>query len=152
MIATMTQHETLTLNRIFDAPRERVFDLWTTKAGLDAWFRPNPQLRTVTEVDLRVGGNYRVEMHPSQAEPYIVLGQYEVVEPPHKVAFTWRWDNEGIDPHQSLVTVEFFALGETQTEIVLTHSRLTSEEDHSNHKMGWVGCFDRLGELLTTTA
>lgn len=137
--------QTLELRRTYNASPERLFAAWTDPQLLNQWFRPNPALTTITAVDLQHGGRYRIEMHPPEGDPYVVVGQYELIDKPHKLTFSWRWLNDEV---KSLVTVEFKPLDEQATEIILTHEQLINEEDKNNHKAGWFGCYDRLQEFL----
>lgn len=52
----MTGRPRLTLERTFDASPEEVWDLWTTKKGMEAWMGPEGFTVTVNELDLRPGG------------------------------------------------------------------------------------------------
>src|SRR5260370_30986765 len=102
---------TLQIKRTFRAPRERVFRAWTDRAELAQWFAPSEEYSTVVrELELRVGGRYRVEMHHKSGNVHSVSGAYQEVKPPEKIAFTWRWDGD-TSPEDMLVTLEFQDLG-----------------------------------------
>jgi uncharacterized protein YndB with AHSA1/START domain len=82
---------TLKLNRVFQAPRERVFRAWTDAKELARWFAPSADYTTrVPELDLRVGGTYKVEMHHKGGNVHTVLGTYREIRPPERIVFTWR--------------------------------------------------------------
>jgi uncharacterized protein YndB with AHSA1/START domain len=53
----------LVLSRVYDAPRERVFDAWTDLKGLETWWGPDGFRTTTREFDLRPGGVWRFVMH-----------------------------------------------------------------------------------------
>ena len=113
----MTTLPALQMKRTFQAPRERVFRAWTDPKELAQWFHASPDYSTlVPEMDLRVGGKYRMEMHHKGGNVHRLGGTYREIEPPEKVVFTWRWE---ADPNadESLVTVEFRDLGQS-TEIL----------------------------------
>ena len=55
-------HENLTLRRIYDAPPERVFRAWTQPSTLREWWCPPGWIADEIELDLRVGGCYRIRM------------------------------------------------------------------------------------------
>lgn len=58
----------LVLRRTINAPRQKVFDAWTKPEHLKNWWRAKPTMSTeIAEVDLRVGGNYRLGMQASDA-------------------------------------------------------------------------------------
>lgn len=131
------------LRRVFNAPVARVYSAWTNPAMMNEWFHPGRQVTSQCEVDLRVGGRYRIAMHPPQGEPYVVGGTYQEIIPDEKLVFTWRWaqaDGEG----EMLITLEFNELSPNETEVVLTHSQFPNQEERDSHEMGWVSCFDNL--------
>jgi uncharacterized protein YndB with AHSA1/START domain len=137
----------LQVKRTFAAPRERVFRAWTDARELAVWFSPAPDFTIVIpELDLKVGGACRVEMHHKSGAVHRLNSIYREVDPPRKLAFTWRWEPEATSV-ETLVTVEFHDLGKS-TEIILTHERFASQEDKEKHNQGWVGCFDQLGKFL----
>jgi uncharacterized protein YndB with AHSA1/START domain len=138
---------TLQVKRTLAASRERVFRAWTDPTELAAWFAPSPDFKIVVpELDLRVGGMCRVEMHHKSGTVDRLSSIYREVDPPKKLAFTWRWEREATS-RETLVTVEFHDFGKS-TEIVLTHERFASQEEKEKHNQGWVGCFDELGKFL----
>ena len=137
----------LQVKRTFAAPRERVFRAWTDPKQLAAWFAPSPDFTIVVpELDLRVGGTCRVEMHHKDGTVHHLSSIYREVKPPEKIAFTWQWE-PAASRAETLVTIEFHDLGKS-TEIVLTHERFTSDEEKEKHNHGWAGCFDQLGKFL----
>ncbi len=138
---------TLQTKRTFRAPRERVFRAWTDRAELAQWFAPSEEYSAVVpELELRVGGRYRVEMHHKGGKVHSVSGTYQEITPPEKVVFTWRWEGDA-SAEDSLVTVEFHDLGNS-TEVTLTHERLPNPEERDKHAQGWNGCMDQLAKFL----
>src|SRR5436305_4789803 len=89
----------LQVTRIMAAPVDRVWRAFTEPAALAAWFWP-ARFGTTADVDLRIGGRYRID---GPGAGLAVGGEYVAVEPPHRLVFTWRWDGESDD---TLVTVE----------------------------------------------
>lgn len=139
---------TLRIQRLFTASREKVFQAWTEPDKMSRWLgRVTPQHSTrILEVNLRVGGRYRLEVGSPDGALHLLSGTYREVVPPEKLAFTWSW--EGIpDFGETLVTVEFHARG-TFTEVVLTHEFFPNKEACDNHTKGWHGCFDALAKFL----
>ncbi len=139
---------TLNLTRTYSAPREEVFRAWTEPETLKRWFAPSDEFSTpIAEVDLRVGGAYRIGMKPpDQEDMFIVVGTYREVQPPERLVFTWSWE-EGMDVGETLVTVEFRDLGGS-TEVVLTHELFPNEQARDKHNEGWSGCLERLEKIL----
>ncbi len=139
---------TLNLTRTYSAPREEVFRAWTEPEALKRWFAPSDEFSTpIAEVDLRVGGAYRIGMKPpDQEDMFIVVGTYREVQPPERLVFTWSWE-EGMDVGETLVTVQFRDLGGS-TEVVLTHELFPNEQARDKHNEGWSGCLERLEKIL----
>jgi uncharacterized protein YndB with AHSA1/START domain len=138
---------TLQIKRTFRAPREKVFRAWTDRAELARWFAPSAEYSTVVpELEFRIGGRYRVEMHHKDGNVHSVYGTYQEIKPPEKVVFTWRWDGNA-SPEDSLVTIEFHDLGNS-TEVTLTHERLPNLEERDKHAQGWNGCMEQLAGIL----
>lgn len=141
-----TIETTLKLHRTFSAKRESVFRAWTEPEALMQWFVPNEGAATqIAEVDLRVGGKYRIVVKPSTGELHIATGTYREVKFPEKLVFTWSI--EGSQMGETLVTIEFHDHGDS-TELVLTHQLFPTKEERDRHQMGWTGCLDHLMKFL----
>jgi len=148
MVTTKPGPETvLVLTRTFAAPREKVFRAWTDPEALKKWWAAGPGFTTtIVEVDLRVGGSYRLGMKPPDQEvAYVVGGTYREIQRPARLVYTWIW--EGTDGPETLVTVEFRDRG-SLTEVVLTHEHFADATDRDRHAAGWNGCLDRLAQVI----
>jgi uncharacterized protein YndB with AHSA1/START domain len=135
------------VRRRFAATPERVFDAWTHPEALIEWWSAGPAHRPgLAEVDLRVGGRYRLSMIVGDGVETIVGGEYVEVRRPTRLAFTWSWESGGDDPTDgtiSLVEIEFEEDGDA-TLVTLRHSGLVTPESIERHERGWDGCFDSL--------
>ncbi|MDA1305624.1 MAG: SRPBCC domain-containing protein [Nitrospirae bacterium] len=148
---TETSQTTLQVTKIYQAPREEVFKAWTSPEALKQWFGPTDDFKTPeAEVDLRVGGAYRIHMVAPDSESHIVGGTYKEVSAPSKLVFTWAWEagsgcgaTEVGATHDTLVTVEF-RNRDGETELVLTHEQFPDVAARDKHNEGWGGCLDRL--------
>lgn len=134
---------TLEIRRVIPAPRQRVFDAWTQAKELDRWSAP-PPMTARAEIDLRVGGRYRITMRAPDGSERRVSGVYRVVEPPTKLVYTWKWEESAMP--DTTVTVEFHDRGKS-TEIVLRHDGLVDPDSRARHEHGWNGCLDNLVSL-----
>ena len=142
-----TSATTLRLARTFPVSRERVFKAWTTPQALKRWFAPADAYETPeVEVDLRVGGNYRIVMLSPEGERHTVYGEYREINPPKRLVFTWAWES-WLESEETLVTVEFLERG-GETELILTHQRFPNAEVREKHRKGWSGCLDRLPKAV----
>ena len=141
-----TATNSLRVKRHVLASPEAVYRAWTDGSQLTQWFRPASDFETVVhELDLRTGGIYRIEMKHPDGSSHVAIGEYRELEPPHRIAFTWRW--EGSPMTETLVTVEL-AASDGGTELVLTHTQFQSEEQQENHLKGWTGCLAQLVTLF----
>lgn len=134
---------TLILRHTCHAPREQVFRAWTDPAALKQWWGPGEFSTPEAEVDLRVGGQYRMVMRNAHGETYHLQGAYRLVQPPEKLVYTWIIEGMSMDGVETQVTVEFIARGE-MTEIVLTHEAFPHEAARDNHAMGWTATLGKL--------
>ncbi len=138
---------TLNLRRTFKASREKVFRAWTDPEELKKWWGPEGYSTPSAEVDLRIGGKYRLGMMKlPDGEIFYLSGIFREVRPPERVVYTWLWEGHP-ERGETLVTVEFRDLG-TATEVILTHERFPDEKVRDDHNKGWNGCLDRLAKIL----
>jgi uncharacterized protein YndB with AHSA1/START domain len=141
------------IQRIFDAPRERVFRAWTEPEELKKWWGPAGFSTPSAEIDLRVGGRYRLVMRSPDGGLSYLVGAYREVLPPERLVYTWSWEEGSAGDcanaitDETLVTVEFHERGNS-TEVLLTHDYLPDERAREGHTEGWSGSLDRLAELL----
>jgi len=140
----MSQTDTeLRLERRYDAPADRVFEAWTNPEVLRRWWAAGPDWECPqAEVDLRVGGRYRLAMRNPEGETHVVVGEYTAISAPDHLAYTWAW--EGGDAAETLVSVDFRPDGDGTT-VVLTHTGFPDERAREMHAHGWTGCLDNLG-------
>jgi uncharacterized protein YndB with AHSA1/START domain len=130
----------LTIRRSIAAPPDRLFEAWTTPALLQQWWGPTGVRCIAAEVDLRVGGAYRIGNLLPDGRTLWISGEFELVEPPHRLVYSWRVGEEPV----SRVTVSFVAAGARSTEVVVHHERIHAAAIRDDHERGWVGCLDGL--------
>jgi uncharacterized protein YndB with AHSA1/START domain len=137
---------TLRLERSYEAPAEEVFDAWTNPEVLRRWWFVERSQRTpVADVDLRVGGGYRLTMEDEESGArHTVVGEYHEIRRPELLVYSWRWELDGGGTgHESTVTVRFIRDGE-RTTVVLIHSGLEDEGSRDRHGAGWTACLGHL--------
>ena len=131
----------LEVRRTIRAPRQKVFDAWTTAEELKAWHAPGPLTVSFAQIDLRPGGAYRIHMRAPDGTEHRVSGTYREVDAPKKVVYTWGWDGDHV-VKDSIVTIEFNDLGNA-TEVVLRHE-IADDAERANHEKGWIAIMDKL--------
>ena len=150
MTQTGQQNLTLTVSRRYRATRERVFDAWTNPEIMKQWFSPEGVTNPDIQVDLRVGGAYRVEMLTPDGRRPVAVGTYQEITRPERLVFTWAWEDETDDAHtgQTLVTVEFLKHGDG-TDVVVSHEGFPAEEGRKGHEDGWTSSLVCLESVLS---
>jgi uncharacterized protein YndB with AHSA1/START domain/predicted Ser/Thr protein kinase len=140
-----TPESTIRIEQHVAAPPDQVFAVWTDPSLMADWYAPSDDFGpTVGEVDLQVGGQYRIGMLlPGQTDPRFVSGQYSRVDAPRTMSFTWAWEPLKAGWNETQVTLEFHPKG-GGTDLVLTHERFRDEPDKNSHAQGWQGCLNRL--------
>jgi uncharacterized protein YndB with AHSA1/START domain len=136
----------LRIERTFNAPATRVFEAWTSAEVLRRWWHAEHSWETtIAEVDVRVGGAIHLVMrNPADGSTYGGRGEFTLLDPPRRLAFTWTWENE--PSAQQLVEVEFTDHGE-RTTVVMTHTGLP-EAETDDYRAGWQNSFDNLDVAL----
>ncbi len=138
---------TLHLTRTFTAPREKIFRAWTDPETVKKWFGPVGYSTPSAEVDLRVGGQYRLGMRKlPDGEIFYLTGAYREVRPPEKLVYTWRWESQP-ELGETRVTVMFRNRGNS-TDVAVTHELFPTEKARDDHDEGWNSSLDRLAQAL----
>ena len=137
----------LTLERHYPVAPEKVWRAWTDPQALSKWWGPGPgEPVSAAELDLRVGGRFRIVFGGPDGTAHECAGVYREVVPNRKLVFTWSWPRT--TPERiSVVTVEFKAAPQG-TDLSFTHEQLFDEKVRDDHKRGWTGTLDKLGAFL----
>jgi uncharacterized protein YndB with AHSA1/START domain len=139
----------LRLERTFNAPREAVFEAWTSAEVLRRWWPAGVGWDTpVAEVDVRVGGRLRLVMRSPEGEEFGGTGEYVEIRAPERLVYTWRWDGHVDHSGTQLVEVDFVARDDGTTTVVLTNTGLDDERALREHREGWDLSFDNLERVL----
>jgi len=135
--------------RVFDAPRARVFAAYTDPKLIPHWWGPRRMTTTVDEMDVRVGGRWRFVMREPAGPEIGFKGVYREVTPPERIVQTFEW--EGLPGHVIVETATFEELGE-RTRVTTTSLFHTTEERDGMLASGMEGglteSHERLAELL----
>ena len=141
----MTFENSIVIKRVLPASAERVFAAWTESDLLKRWMGPGAVTVSEAQVDLSVGGAYRIVMNDPKGETHIPSGTYEEIVPNEKLVFNWSWANvEEI----TRVTVELREISDNETELTLTHVGFAKTDVRDHHEEGWNGCLDKLPAAL----
>lgn len=96
--------------RVFDAPRELVFAMWSEAKHLAQWWGPNGFSTTTHSMDFRPGGIWRFVMHGPDGRDYDNRITYDEIVKPERLVYH-HGGGEDVEPVQFKVTVLFEDLG-----------------------------------------
>ena len=136
----------LQMTRVIYAPRPLVFNALTEPDELAKWWGPSGFTAPSVEVDLCVGGSYRFAMQPPDGDLFYLSGEFREVDPPVRLAYTFRWEDPDPDDRETVVTLALGDLGHS-TELVLDQRAFATEGRRSLHEQGWADSLDRLQAL-----
>ena len=139
----MLTQPSLTLNRRINATPEKVFAAWVDPEKIVRWFGPAHTIvdSVQADMDVRVGGRFRIRFATNDGETHEVGGAYREVTPPQRLVFSWAWHST--PERMSQVTVALRAEGDI-TLLTLTHDKFFNEDARDGHKRGWTGTLDKL--------
>jgi uncharacterized protein YndB with AHSA1/START domain len=144
----------LSLTRVIDAPRHKIFKAWTTPELVTQWFAPLPWTTPHVEMDVRPGGANLFVMADPEGNEFPNRGVYlEVVENEKLVftdAVTSAWVPSAKPFMVGTITLEDLGGGKTKYTATVLH---WSEEDRQAHEkmgfqQGWGQCTDQLAALV----
>jgi uncharacterized protein YndB with AHSA1/START domain len=82
------QDRELVITRVFDAPRELVYKVWTDPEHVKNWWGPRGVTNPVCEIDLRPGGSYFYLMVSSKGHEYPATGKFIEIVKNKKLVYT----------------------------------------------------------------
>ncbi len=140
---------TLRLARTLAPPPDRVFSACVESTELAAWWGPAGFTSPGIELDVRVGGKYRIAMQPPEGELFHLRGEFLEIERPRRLSYTFEWEEPDPDDQQTLVTLTFRE-ARRGTELLLEQGPFATQARHDLHHAGWTDSFVRLDQHLAT--
>jgi uncharacterized protein YndB with AHSA1/START domain len=151
--ATGSNEREIIITRLFDAPPEVVFEAWTDPEHLAQWWGPEGFTNPVCELDVRVGGSWRIVMRAPDGAMYPCRGVYLEIVAPERLVFTnIAVDDEGTPVLDGLTTVTFEEEDGTTKLILRTRAVALvpgAVEKLAGMDIGWSMSLDRLARELT---
>jgi uncharacterized protein YndB with AHSA1/START domain len=152
-MTVLMNEQKVALERVFDAPRSRVFECWTRAEHLQHWFGPRGFTIHSCEADARPGGIFKLCMRSPDGKDYWVRGEYrEVAAPSHLVISCAADDEKGVERLHEVIDVTFTEARGKTTVAVNATARGSSDEAAAMLKgmdKGWAQTIERLGAHLT---
>jgi uncharacterized protein YndB with AHSA1/START domain len=156
----LTDRPKLTLERTFQASPEEVWELWTTREGIESWWGPEGFSVTVASMDLRPGGDLLYEMTAVRAEEieYMVKAgmpittrnrlTYTEVDPPRRLAYLEIADFiPGVEPYGVTNVVDFVPVP-GGVKLVISFDRMHDDHWTQMAKLGRESELGRLAKVL----
>ena len=141
------------LARVFDAPRELVFTVWTDAEHACQWFGPRGFTCTTYASDVRVGGSWRFEMRGPDGAVYTNRVTYLEIVPNERLVFDHGSDQDD-DPNRFRVTLTFDQQANGKTIVTLRQLHPTTARRATVIGFGAVGLgyqtLDKFDEYLRT--
>ena len=140
------------ITRIFDAPRELVFKMWTDPELVEKWWGPKDFTNPVCKLDPWVGGSIRIVMRGPDGMQYPTRGVFtKIVEPELIVFHNVKEADDGTAQLEIENTVKFLE-AEGKTKMIFRAVVLRSTPDACQSiggmNTGWNQSIDRLAENL----
>ncbi len=156
----MTERPKLTLERTFHASIDEVWELWTTKEGIEAWWGPEGFSVAVRDLDLRPGGELWYAMSATGADQIDYMNKagmplvtqhrltYTEVDPPRRLAYEDIVDFiPGVEPYRVENLIELHEVGD-RVRMVMTFDAMHDDHWTRLAVMGWESQLDKLTKLL----
>jgi len=155
-----TRRRTITLERTYPAPAEDVWELWTTRDGIESWWGPDGFSVKVRALDLRVGGELRYAMIAQGADqvafmkkagmPLVTENRLTFTEivPPRRLAYTNAVDFiPNTEPYEAGTVLELHPVPQG-TRLVLTIEAMHDEHWTNMAVAGWEMELGKLARAL----
>jgi uncharacterized protein YndB with AHSA1/START domain len=148
-VPTDSRGLTLHIERALPAPRPLVYRANTEPEELARWWGPRGFSAPRVEIDLRVGGRYRIAMQPPEGDLFHLSGEFREVEPGVRLAYTFRWEEPTPDDRETVVALSFEDMGGGASRLTVDQGDFATEERRSLHLQGWTETLDRLEEVVS---
>jgi uncharacterized protein YndB with AHSA1/START domain len=145
----LTTELTLRLERVVPASPSRVFTAFAEPHELAKWWGPKGFTSREIDLDLLVGGRYRIAMQPPEGELFHLTGELVEVDPPHRLSYTFRWEEPTPDDRETVVTLALREMNGS-TEVTVEQGVFATEERLALHTQGWTEGLERLYELVSS--
>jgi uncharacterized protein YndB with AHSA1/START domain len=154
--------DAVVIERTFDAPVDRIWQMWTEPEHFKAWYGPEGATIPVAKMDVRVGGTRLVCMEaqtPSGQMQMWFTGEYREVVTNKRLVFTESMADEAGNllspsevgmPEGHPTTTEVTVVLEDvagRTRMVMTHAGISAD---SPGAVGWTMAFDKLAAYAET--
>ena len=142
-VVTGAVDRSIVLSRMLEAPREQVFELWTSPEHLANWWGPNGFTLTTHEADIRPGGVWRFTMHGPDGVDYPNVLRYDEIHAPELISFEHGNPNEEDPAFRGVITFDDF-----QGMTVLTMRSVFATTEQLRHVVDKYGAIEGGNQTL----
>ncbi len=147
--AKLAEKPFLDLARSYPVAPEKVWRAWTEPEAIKRWFGPGGfDPVSVAELDVRVGGRFRICFGGPDGNEHEVTGQYKEVVPNRKLVFTWTWPRTTPE-RESVVTIVFEKTPQG-TNLAFHHAGFFDQAARGGHNRGWTETLVKLEQFLNS--
>ncbi len=149
LTVTTPSDREIVMTRVFDAPRDLVFEAHSSAEHMSHWWGPRKYEVVSAEVDFRPGGKWRVVHRGPDGEEYGFHGEYREIVPPERITWTFVFEGAPGEP-----AVETLTLEEHDGKTTLTSTSISPSKEQRDAMLesgmvsGAEETFDRLEEYL----
>ena len=153
----MEENKELTLTRVYDAPREKVWEYWTNPELIQKWWGPQGVTNPTCEWNATPEGNIHIvmlageELGPLKGQEWPMTGKFIEVKEPERLVFSANaiQDGKAILEHRTIVTLTQQD-GKTHMTVQIQVTMTTKEAEGPLQGMeqGWNQQLDKLGDAL----
>lgn len=153
----MPDNKKLTITRVYDAPRDMVFNAWMDPELVAQWWGPNGFTMPICEIEPKVGGKIYMVMEDSaglikKGSRYPMTGEFTEIDEPNKIVYTSAAIMNDKPMFDNIVTVTFEEEdGKTKmtVHIVVDNVQPGAEMALAGMEMGWNQQLDKLRDFLS---
>ena len=150
--ATNTADREIVLTRVFDAPRELVWKVWTDPKHVVHWWGPNGFTTTIEKMDVRPGGVWKHVMHGPDGTDYPNSSVFQEVVKPERIVYALGGGKKGGPGAHFVATWTFETLGDKTRVTIRMIFDSQADRDFVIKEYGAVEggkqTLERLGEYL----
>lgn len=132
------------VKKFIPAPPEAVYHAWVSPE-LAAKFMGYLGGDAKMTADVRVGGRFHIDMHGGKEKTIPHDGEYLVVDPPHRLVFTWESPYSAKELRSTVSLT--FQPADGGTDLTLVHERFSDEANRKDHEGGWADFVNQLAVL-----
>ena len=159
--STASEVERMVITRVFDAPRELVWKVWTEPKYVMQWWGPTGFTAPACTMDFRVGGKFLCCMRSPEGQDFWNGGEYHEIVPHEKIVSSLYFSDAAgnkVEPaqygieHEAVAgaddTTLFEDLGNGQTKITFTGNETMEDATKSGQVEGWHQIFEKVAAVL----